>query len=233
MTIAATHTITPSNVRIATRRVLSLGFVAGYINAVGFIDLGSSVAAMTGNTVQLGIGLEEQKWSYIWAVGTTLVAFFLGGLISSYVRRRLLHPAIELILMALMLMAAQLARSTLHHPLVIELLLLASSMALQGETLSRFGCLPVQTIVATHNLLKLADGLVGWFIPLDKVKMQPGDILLPACAWAAYAIGAAAAAFLTTVNTLPFLLPAIVLVITTIDLLVVPVPAEDAVHTKV
>ena len=52
----------PQGIGIAVRRVLSLALVAGYIDALGFFDLnGIYTAAMTGNTVQLGIDFVREQ----------------------------------------------------------------------------------------------------------------------------------------------------------------------------
>jgi len=55
-------------------------------------------AAMTGNTVQLGIAFVREQWPHLAVVGTTLGAFFCGALFSSFIRRRLPHPALELLI---------------------------------------------------------------------------------------------------------------------------------------
>lgn len=44
------------------RRTIGLGFVAGFVNTVGFFDLHVYPCIMTGNTVQLGISLARSDW---------------------------------------------------------------------------------------------------------------------------------------------------------------------------
>jgi uncharacterized membrane protein YoaK (UPF0700 family) len=221
---------------IPVRRVLSLALVAGYVDALGFIDLnGIYTAAMTGNTVQLGIALVREQWPHFAVVAATLGAFFCGGLFSSFTRRRLPHPALELLIMVPLVLAAQAVRLYVPNPIAIELPLLAVVMAMQGETISRVGGMPIQTIVVTNNLLKFADGIVGRYLSYGKRPQATGgntgrstqaDVVLPGCAWLAYTVGAGSAAVASVYLSLPFIAPAALLVLTTVDLLVTR-PFED------
>lgn len=205
---------------IAVRRVASLGSVAGYIDALGFIDLsGIYTAAMTGNTVQLGVTFARMQWPHFALVAATLGSFFCGGLLSSFIRRHLPRPALELLIMAGLILAAQVIRLTFAQPIAIELPLLAVAMAMQGQTISRFGGMSIQTIVVTNNMLKCADALVGRYLPEKKdARSAVSDFVLPGCAWLTYVIGAGAAAFINDRFSLPFLIPVVVLILTTVDL---------------
>jgi uncharacterized membrane protein YoaK (UPF0700 family) len=222
---------------IAARRVFCLGMVAGYIDALGFIDLnGIYTAAMTGNTVQLGIAFVLEQWPHFAVAGGTVGAFFLGGLLSSFIRRRLPYPALELLMMAALVLGAQAVRLYVPSPVGIELPLLAVAMAMQGETISRFSGVPIQTIVVTNNLLKLADAIVGRYVPFGNRsratggtagRPTPADVVLPGCAWLAYTVGASSGALANLHLSLPLIAPAALLAITTLDLLVGS-PAEDS-----
>jgi uncharacterized membrane protein YoaK (UPF0700 family) len=146
----------PQGIGIPARRILSLALVAGYVDALGFFDLNEIyTAAMTGNTIQLGIAFVREQWAQLAVVGTTLGAFFCGALFSSFIRRRLPHAAWVLLIMAPLLLAAQAVRLFAPNPAAIELPLLAAVMAMQGETISRFGGVAIQTVVVTNNLLKI------------------------------------------------------------------------------
>jgi uncharacterized membrane protein YoaK (UPF0700 family) len=138
----------PQTIGIPVRHVLSLALVAGYVDALGFFDLNEIyTAAMTGNTVQLGVTVVREEWPRLAVAGATLGAFFCGGLFSSFICRRLPHPAILLVIMAPPLLAAQAVRLDAQNPAAIELSLLAMVMAMQGQTVSRFAGVPIQTIV--------------------------------------------------------------------------------------
>jgi uncharacterized membrane protein YoaK (UPF0700 family) len=220
----------PQGIGVSVRRVLSLGSVAGYVDAMSFIDLNRIYsAAMTGNTVQLGIAFVREQWPHFAIAGATLGAFFCGGLVSSFVRGRLPHPALELLIMAALVVVAQAVRLCVRNTVGIELPLLAVAMAMQGETISRFGGLPIQTIVVTNNLLKFADGIVGRYLPYGQGsqarsgnagRSTRADVVLPGCAWLAYTVGAGSGALANVYLSLPFITPAALLVLTTIDLLV-------------
>jgi uncharacterized membrane protein YoaK (UPF0700 family) len=221
----------PQGIGIPVRRVLSLGLVAGYVDALGFLDLnGIYTAAMTGNTVQLGIAFVREQWPHFAVVAATLGAFFCGGLFSSFIRRCLSHPALELLMMAALVLTAQAVRLYVPNPVAIELPLLAIVMAMQGETISRFGGIPIQTIVVTNNVLKFADAIVGRYLSYGKAFRATGgnagrstraDVVLPGCAWLAYTVGAGSGALASVYLSLPFIAPAALLVLTTVDLLVI------------
>lgn len=227
----------PQAIGIPVRHVLSLALVAGYVDALGFFDLNEIyTAAMTGNTVQLGVTFVREQWPHLAVAGATLGAFFCGGLVSSFIRRRLPHPAILLLIMAPLLLAAQAVRLDAHNPAAIELPLLATVMAMQGQTVSRFAGVPIQTIVVTNNLLKFADAIVGRYLSPgkrspatsgDAARSTRADVLLPGCAWLGYMVGAASAGLASVYFSLPFIAPAALLVLTTVDLLVTR-PLEDA-----
>jgi uncharacterized membrane protein YoaK (UPF0700 family) len=227
----------PQGIGTPVRHVLSMAVVAGYVDALGFFDLNEIyTAAMTGNTVQLGVTFVRGEWPHLAVAGATLGAFFCGGLFSSFIRRRLPHAAILLLVMAPLLLAAQAVRLDAQNPAAIELPLLAMVMAMQGQTVSRFAGVPIQTIVVTNNLLKFADAIVGRYLSQgkrsqatrgDAARSTRADVILPGCAWLGYTVGAASAALASVYFSLPFIAPAALLVLTTLDLLVTR-PLGDA-----
>jgi uncharacterized membrane protein YoaK (UPF0700 family) len=126
--------------------------------------------------------------------------------------------------MAVLLLVAQWVRLAMRNPIPIELPLLAVTMAMQGETIARFGGMSIQTIVVTNNMLKCADGMVGylrrWRSPaaLAAEPADSTDFVLPGCAWACYVAGAAGAALVCAAFSIPFVVPVFLLVLTTLDL---------------
>ncbi len=217
---------------VAVRRILCLGFSAGYIDAVGFLELGGIyIAAMTGNSVQLGISLAERAWPHVAMVVLTIGSFFVGGLLSSYFRRRRLNPGLELTLMAGLVLAAQLLRIAFDTPIGVEVPLLAVAMAMQGQTVSRFGGTAIQTIVVTNNLLKVADALVGHLLsrrdPAAE-RIAPNDLILPGCAWASYVVGAACGAFAALGTRWPLPPVTLILLLTAADFLLMERPPARA-----
>ncbi|MBB4349385.1 YoaK family protein [Aliirhizobium cellulosilyticum] len=177
---------------VTLRRIICLGLVGGYLNAIGFIDLGGLYpAAMTGNTTQLGVAVVKLEWMRVFLIGSTVFCFFAGGMLSSYLQRIIVHPSLELAFMILLVATAQFVRAVTNDPVPWELPLLACSMAMQGETLSRFSGSSLQTIVVTNTLLKFADALVGRYVKYGKGgRTALGDVIVPGAAWVAYLIGA-------------------------------------------
>lgn len=208
---------------VAVRRILCLGLSAGYIDAVGFLELGGIyIAAMTGNSVQLGISLTRGAWPHVAMVALTIGSFFIGGLLSSYIRRRRLHPGLEIGIMAALVLVAQIVRILFDSPLGVEVPLLAVAMAMQGQTLSRFGGAAVQTIVVTNNLLKFADALVGRAMGARDAaspRVTRNEVILPGCAWISYVAGAAGGAWAALNSAWPLLPVTLLLLVTALDLL--------------
>ena len=68
--------------------------IAGYVDALGYLKLGSVFAAnMTGNTVLLAIVLAQGEWARAAVYGLTLAAFFAGALSASVLKRALPNGA--------------------------------------------------------------------------------------------------------------------------------------------
>jgi uncharacterized membrane protein YoaK (UPF0700 family) len=210
---------------VSLRRVAALAAVAGYVEVVGFMDVGGIYPGiMTGNTVQLGLTFAKAQWVRLAIVGFAVALFFLGGIISSLIKRNLRRPPLELILMAAILIIASAAR--LHAPLrvAVELPLLALAMAMQGETISTFGGVSLQTIVVTNNMVKFSDALVGRYLPAREAKQshkvpELREVLMPGLAWLSYSVGAGAGASAAALLQLPLLVPAVILVFIAGDLL--------------
>ena len=209
------------------RRVVLLGLAAGYIECVGFTQLaGIFPGIMTGNTVQFGMAMAQNHWARALVVGLALLFFFVGALLASVLRQNLKRPAFGLVVMAGLLLGATVVRSVWGVDTHAELALLAFAMALQGQTVSKFGGVSVQTVVATNNLLKFADGLVGRYLRRLRPTGAPGparpsftDVVLPGSAWFGYVIGAAFGAFAVAGMMFPLVVPMLLLVGVAVDLL--------------
>jgi uncharacterized membrane protein YoaK (UPF0700 family) len=210
---------------VSLRRVVGLAAVAGYVEVIGFMDVGGIYPGiMTGNTVQLGLTFAKAQWERLGIIGFAVALFFVGGIISSLIKRHLRRPPLELILMAAILIAASAVR--LHAPLriVVELPLLALAMAMQGETIATFGGVSLQTIVVTNNMVKFSDALVGRYLPGPEARQshkvtELKEVLMPGLAWLSYSVGAGAGATAAAWFQLPLLVPAVMLVLIAGDLL--------------
>lgn len=206
----------------SARRIALLGMIAGYGNALGFVELGGVfVGAMTGNTTDMGAALASGDWPHGLKVAAIVAVFFISAVLAGVVRRLWL-PARGFLIMAGLLVVTQAVQGRPAQR-VCELLFLPAFMAVQGETISRFSGNAIQTIVITSNLLKCASAVAGWLVSLlpgsTCARPARGTILLPGLAWAAFFLGAmAATAALRLHAPLPFLWPLPLLAILYADL---------------
>jgi len=202
------------------RRVIGLSLVAGYVEVIGYMDVGGIYPGiMTGNTVQLGLSLAKSQWQRLGTIGFAVGLFFLGGIIASLIKRHLRRPPVELLLMAVILLAASLVRLYAALHISVELPLLALAMAMQGETIARFGGVSLQTIVVTNNMVKFSDALVGRYLTPGAPKTDLKEVLLPGLAWGSYSGGAGLGALAAAWWHLPLLVPALLLAMLVGDLL--------------
>lgn len=196
--------------------VLSLGLVAGYVDAVGYVELhGIFTAAMTGNSTTFGISLANGNHARATAVGTVLGLFFIGALGASLLRRALPGYRYEWLCMVGVLVIAQAIHwsrpmgSGAHG----ETLLLAIAMAMQGEALSRFSGISVQTIVVTNNIVKFADNIAGFLCSVWYRKPELTlSSFLPGLGWAGCIIGAFLSVAARDMTSSCFLMPVPLLV---------------------
>lgn len=211
---------------VSARRVVALTIVCGFVEVIGYRDAGGIYPAiMTGNTVQLGWSLAEAAWSrfalFAWAIG----AFFVGCMIASLIRRNLRHPALELCIMAALLVVTGFVRVHPAWRVPIELPLLALALAMQGETISRFGGVSLQTLVVTNNMVKFSDAFIGRYCsgnhPQEK-RTPLAEVLLPGLSWLTYSFAAAGGAVVAGLVAQPLIIPAAVLMLVTLDLLRFP-----------
>jgi uncharacterized membrane protein YoaK (UPF0700 family) len=210
---------------VGLRRVIALSVVAGYVEVIGYTDVGGIYPAiMTGNTVQFGLTLAGAQWARFGVLGFAIGVFFLGGIISSLIKRHLRKPPVELLLMAAVLIVASVVRLHAAWRVPVELPLLALALAMQGETIARFGGVSLQTIVVTNNMVKFSDALVGRYVSGTEAQSQDKrpklkDVLLPGFAWLTYSIGAAAGALALGLFQVPLIVPAALLVFVVIDVM--------------
>src|SRR5581483_2107231 len=150
---------------VSARAVAQAGalcLVAGYVDALGYIQYGSVFAAnMTGNTVLLAISAAKSDWERVTTYALTLATFLVGGLVSETMLRILRRPGVPLLLSALPLVAVFATGADGRTALA----LLALGMGLQGAAVSRFHGANLQTVVITGTLLKLTEAGVDRVLP--------------------------------------------------------------------
>lgn len=195
----------------SARRILLLGLLAGYINALSFIDLGGMFAgAMTGNTIHMDATFAAGNWQHGLQVAELILVFFLTAILAAFLRL-IARPVYSFVIMAALLMIAQSVHGA-PHQVHYECLVLPALMAVQGQTLARFSGNAIQTVVITSNLLKCAAALAAWLMSCLPGSTFPrprrSAIFLPSLSWVAFLLGAATASMALSLNTsLPFLWP--------------------------
>jgi uncharacterized membrane protein YoaK (UPF0700 family) len=175
--------------RISARAIwqaTALCLVAGYVDALGYIEYGSVFAAnMTGNTVLLAISAAKGDTQKAVTYALTLGAFLAGGLVSETLTRLLRRGSIALLLSIVPLIVVYVAAAEGR----VALALLAFGMGLQGAAMMRFDGASLQTVVITGTLLKLTEALVNRFLPPETGAVT-GLLSLFWLAWIAYGVGA-------------------------------------------
>ncbi len=64
--------------------ILMLVFIAGALNAAGWLQYGQTLSHMTGNLTKLGLSLTEQSAASFTLFGIYLFSFFIGATLSGY-----------------------------------------------------------------------------------------------------------------------------------------------------
>jgi uncharacterized membrane protein YoaK (UPF0700 family) len=188
---------------------LLLCAVAGYADAVGYLQTGVFAANMTGNSVLLAIGIAQQQWAQTAERLGTVGCFFVGAVAGRLLLRLAgQRPSLPLLAEALLLGGALWAEP--RHGL--SLWLMAAAMGVQASAMTRFSGTALSTVVMTSTLARLAraaaDSLVAPFGPKAPAGGEP--VLLLFGTWLAYALGAAVATWLLSRVAAP-LWPAVAL----------------------
>lgn len=195
---------------------VALCLIAGFVDAIGYFELGHVFTAnMTGNTVLLGVALVQGDWNAL-NYAATIGAFSLGVVASTLLKIvRVPLPAVMLVA-AVMLVGVALAKP----PVWLALCLLAFVMGLQGGAISTFSGIRLPTVVVTSTLVNLIDGLVRRSLARPDAPPPPTAHLQHlSMAWLAYGVGGAAAALMQTRTVWPLLVPAGVYVVVAVGLL--------------
>lgn len=153
------------------RRLLlaaSLTWIAGFVDAVGFLSLGHIYTAnMSGNTVAIGIQGVSQNWIETLRRITPVVAYFLGllfcRLLIEYGARRRVRSiaavaiSLEIALLIPVYAIAGLRIDTAISASLAYIALLALAMGIQNGALIHFSSLTVHTGFVTGTLVKCAE----------------------------------------------------------------------------
>lgn len=204
-------------------RVVLLTVACGFIEVIGYQDANRIYPAiMTGNTVQLGSSLAQGHWAQFALLAYAIGAFFVGCIVASLIKRHLRHPPLELVIMAGLLVVVGFVRLDPALRIPLELPLLAFALAMQGETISSFGGVSLQTLVVTNNIVKFCESFVGRYLSgrIEQAdRPSRASMLLPGVAWLSYSCAAALGAVAADTLSMPLLIPAGLLLIVSAHLL--------------
>jgi uncharacterized membrane protein YoaK (UPF0700 family) len=183
---------------------LLLCAVAGYADAVGYLQMGVFAANMTGNSVLLAIGLAQQQWAASAERAATVGCFFAGAVLGRLLLRLAGQRASAPLLAEALLLGAALGSEPRH---ALALWLMAAAMGVQASAMTRFSGAALSTVVMTTTMARLAravaDALVVPFGIKPPAAAEPVGLLLGT--WLAYALGAAVATLLLPRLALPLL----------------------------
>lgn len=166
-----------------------LSIVAGYVDAICYLDLGNAFAAnMTGNLVVAGIAAARGEWRQTGWFAAILLAFLVGVLAARLVPRAHRSPRVSFLFEAALIGAA--ASGLLGDAAVA---VLAAAMALQNEA-GLHGFVSVNVAFITGDIQQLGERLVDETMPRSRAKRDrtPRIILV---VLACYALGAALGAW--------------------------------------
>ncbi len=199
-----------------------LTWIAGYVDAVGFISLGHIYTAnMSGNSVSLGIGGASQNWfeaaRRIWPVIMYVTGLVFCRILIQFGARQRIRTIASITLSCEIALLLPVYLGHLRPPSVASELsfgyiaLLAAAMGVQNATLTHFSALKIHTGFVTGTLVMFAEQFakcLTWLF--DYFRNGPAGIKsLPsasfahrpfrlatwlAAIWIAYVVGAACGA---------------------------------------
>jgi uncharacterized membrane protein YoaK (UPF0700 family) len=181
-----------------------LVMIAGYADAIGFLQFRAFAGQITGNTILLAISIVEAGWAQAAFYLAVIASFLIGVVISGGLVRLGHAPAIALSLSAVAL--AICAFVTDHW----GALLLAFAMGTQNAAATRFGDATLNTVFITGDLQKLFEAVLAWLWQSKPGQPPPGLAIL-APVWLEYFAGALIGALAHATLSYPLLIPAALL----------------------
>ena len=168
---------------------IALSAVAGYVDAIGFIELGGFfVSFMSGNSTRLGVGLIER--SHDAAIAGALIAMFVVGVIAGSLTGRVAgsrrRPVVLLLVAALLAVAA--ACSAIDAtPIAVAAIVFA--MGAENSVFEQGDDVHIGLTYMTGALVKFGQRVASALLGGDRFAWTPYLLL-----WAGLVVGAVAGA---------------------------------------
>jgi uncharacterized membrane protein YoaK (UPF0700 family) len=188
----------------AAQAALLIG-IAGYADAIGFLDFRAFAGQMTGNTILLAIAAVEADPARIAFYVAVIAAFLAGVAVAGSLVRLGLRPALALTLGALALAACAFAAARWGA------LLLAFAMGAQNAAATRFGAASVNTVFITGDLQRLFERLLDRLWGRKAEQPPQAGLGILALVWVEYFAGALLGALAHLALPYPLLVPALLL----------------------
>jgi len=182
--------------------------IAGYADAIGFLQFRAFAGQMTGNTILLAISVVEAGWLDAVYYVTVIASFLAGVAIAGGLVRSGHAPAVALCLAALA--TAICAFVTVRW----GALLLAFAMGSQNAAATRFGDARLNTVFITGDLQRLFETVLDWMWrrrSSSASSAAPPGLGILALVWLEYFAGALIGALAHATLSYPLLIPAVLL----------------------
>jgi len=185
-----------------------LVMIAGYADAIGFLQHRAFAGQMTGNTILLAISLAEASWSQAGFYLAVIASFLVGVAISGSLVRLGIAQAVALSLAAVALAVCAFVTARWGASL------LAFAMGTQNAAATHFGAATLNTVFITGDLQKLFEKVLAWHwqpVAAPKDEGASAGFATLALVWVEYFAGALIGALAQATLSYPLLVPAVLL----------------------
>lgn len=137
-----------------------LAGLAGFVDAIGYILIGGYfVAFMSGNTTVAGVALAEGRFADFARASGLIVAFVIGVVAGSLLRKRVRRPQSAVMAMVAGLLGLAALAYLNPHAAVLAPPVLAAAMGAENAVFERDGEVSIGLTYVTGTLVKLAQSL--------------------------------------------------------------------------
>ncbi len=211
-----------ASVKAQERLAITLTFIAGYVDAYGYMTYATYLSFMSGNTTQSGYKMGEGKFAdampFLTAILLFVIGVAVGTLISSsdqYQSRRKIFGIIASLL-SLIIVMTQLGEI---NPF-IHIAILCFAMGIMNTAINQVGTQLVSLTFVTGTLSRIASH-IAWGIKQTPLLMAQGSwdshwrrAAMLARVWSSFLIGALSSGILTPhFDVWALLLPILILFI--------------------